>query len=168
MNRERSQRIMEVLSNKAKPLTTQAASLDLTGYLVITGEKTGYMYVDSGNAGVQPIEPWDWMEKVRLSAPSNAFNYATFYFPDDHVGPDIIFALRSPGAGATKIVLCLLQVSTSIPTQNLDLTQTAVEVRTIRVRKSHRRHRSQSSIREPKEPRITSRASWLPEKEGSP
>jgi hypothetical protein len=53
----------------------------------------------------------DWMNAIG----SRQMPYSTFYLPDTHAGPDVIFALQSPGGRAdgtpADIVVCAVQVS---------------------------------------------------------
>ena len=67
-------------------MNSQDSALDLTDYGVVEGSRIGYMY-DQSNA----IELSTWMESVRLSGTPNA----TYYFPDNNAGPDIVFALKA-------------------------------------------------------------------------
>lgn len=70
------------------------------------------LIVNSGKnpnfGSVVPI--WEWMESIRKKKEP----VASFYFPDNNCGPDIVFSLKSKDKSKDKIkdrVLCVLQVS---------------------------------------------------------
>ena len=93
------------MSKEAEPLDFGDPALDLTGYKVIEGSKIGYIY-DQNSA----IKLSKWIESVR----SAGRPVATYYFPEENAGPDIVFALQPPEHSAASIVLCLLQASSRI------------------------------------------------------
>ncbi|KAI9658292.1 MAG: hypothetical protein M1821_002425 [Bathelium mastoideum] len=50
------------------------------------------------------VQLWEWMKSIR----SGQKPAASFYFPDNLAGPDLLFALNQ-GPGSSDIVLCVLQ-----------------------------------------------------------
>lgn len=89
----------------------QPCSLDLSGYTLVRGIKTGHTFDTT-------VPLVDWMNAVRRSIeePETRPN-STFYFPEERAGPDLMFALhKNPPEGGDEVVLCVLQVSESIIT----------------------------------------------------
>lgn len=61
---------------------------------------------ENPNSGsVVPI--WEWMKSIRQK---DLTPIASFYFPDNYCGPDIVFSLE-PTDSSEPRVLCVLQVS---------------------------------------------------------
>ncbi|KAI9686367.1 MAG: hypothetical protein M1822_003712 [Bathelium mastoideum] len=53
------------------------------------------------------VQLWEWMKSIR----SGQKPVASFYFPDNLAGPDLLFALKQE-PGSSDIVLCVLQLKT--------------------------------------------------------
>jgi hypothetical protein len=84
-------------------------ALVLSGYTLIKGNKIGYAYDKT-------VELHDWMKRVRQTQTSGTEPNATFYFPENDTGPDLVFALKSPLSPSPTqtdrdIVLCVVQAS---------------------------------------------------------
>lgn len=104
-------KILQSLS-RATPLNFDIQStLDLSGYSVIEGSKIGYMYSKDNSS---QIHLSTWMNSATTLNPT-----ATFYFPEEQAGPDVVFALRPPEGVAGSIVLVLLQVCMLIGSSNI-------------------------------------------------
>lgn len=98
----RCQQLLEVLSQARSLDTTQTRhTLDLSNHGLLGGKITGQ--ADSGSG--QLIT---WMSSVRCSKTDDQMD-ATFFFPENNLGPDLMFALK-PDRSGRKTVLCLLQV----------------------------------------------------------
>lgn len=76
-------------------------------HCLVEGEKTGHCYDQSQSA----VPIWEWMRSIR----ENEKPVASFYFPDNLAGPDLVFALKSSKrrekSPRDDIVLCIVQVS---------------------------------------------------------
>lgn len=78
----------------------------LEDYCLLEGEKTGHCY----DQRPKDIRIDEWMASIR----NGKKPAASFYFPDNLAGPDILFALKcskmtkeTPGDG---VILCIVQV----------------------------------------------------------
>jgi hypothetical protein len=87
----------------AKSLNADNHVLNLLDYTLVKGGKTGHAYNGS-------VELVDWMKGVRNRDPNKPQN-ATFFFPENNTGPDLIFALHSRSSPNQGAILCLLQAS---------------------------------------------------------
>jgi hypothetical protein len=101
---DRLSRLLEALS-LAKPCNGAEAGdlLQLSQHELLRGRKIG----ESDKGGSEQLVTW--LKSVRYSKRSGDIS-ASFFFPENNLGPDLIFALR-PKALSKDIVLCLLQVS---------------------------------------------------------
>lgn len=52
-----------------------------------------------------------WMKSIRGRDREGDRPIASFYFPDNYCGPDIVFCLAPEKSSITDLVLCVLQVS---------------------------------------------------------
>ncbi|PMD13487.1 hypothetical protein NA56DRAFT_694828 [Hyaloscypha hepaticicola] len=93
----RLQGLLTVLSSAAA--LNPNSSLDLSGYTLAQGDTIGHAYDGS-------VELTEWLSSLRQGEQLNA----TFYLPDNIVGPDLVFALRPNSTANQDVVLCLLQV----------------------------------------------------------
>lgn len=92
------------LLSEATPLNG-GQKLNLSQYDIIQGSNTGLMY------RIQGVELSEWMGQIRNTRKDTGRKVdATFYFPENQAGPDLVFALKSNSS--RNLVLCLLQVST--------------------------------------------------------
>ena len=100
------ERVEEGQASKPDVNDEQLGSLNLVEYNLIRGTKIGHAFDGS-------IPLVQWMSSVRRSIedPETQPN-ATFYFPEEQAGPDLMFALhkKSP-EDRDDLVLCVLQVS---------------------------------------------------------
>ena len=129
------------LLENATPL--RGPSLNLSKTTLIRGEKIGHMYNGT-------IELPGWMKSVRELASATGTDrgiHATFYFPDNEAGPDLVFALRQQSGVP---ILCLLQVRFfffSLPiTLRRSVTKRIVKMRRCRTRQGNQIPRSDASV----------------------
>lgn len=83
----------------------QPGTLNLSGYTLVRGIRAGHAF-----DGTVPLVTW--MRDVRRSIEEPEIRpNATFHFPEEQAGPDLMFALhkKSP-EGRDEVVLCVLQV----------------------------------------------------------
>jgi hypothetical protein len=97
---------LEQSRDTAARSSVQLDSLNLSGYTLVRGIKTGHAFDNT-------VPLVDWMSAVRRSIKKPEIRpNATFYFPEEQVGPDLMFALhKKPPEGRDEVVLCVLQVS---------------------------------------------------------
>ncbi len=58
----------------------------------------------------EPVPIWKWMETIR----TGEVPVASFYFPDNLAGPDILFSLESAIPDSGDRIICILQVSLTL------------------------------------------------------
>jgi hypothetical protein len=74
-------------------------------YCLVEGDRTRHC----NNQSQSSIPIWQWMKSIR----DGRKPVASFYFPDNLAGPDLLFALKnskSTKKNPLKVVLCIVQV----------------------------------------------------------
>jgi hypothetical protein len=91
---------------KERGITLKGKVKDFTGdYCLVEGDRTGHC----NNQSQSSIPIWQWMKSIREGRKP----VASFYFPDNLSGPDLLFALensKSTKKNPLKVVLCIVQV----------------------------------------------------------
>lgn len=90
-----------------KPLEGAGVKDFARNHCLVEGKRTGHCYDQSLSSSI-PI--WDWMRSIREGRKP----VASFYFPDNLAGPDLLFALKRKGptqeSARDDIVLCVVKV----------------------------------------------------------
>ena len=129
----RREQVLKMLSNDSKDREQRSmGSLEL--HRLVEGRNIGYPYDRTGSFGSRSVREstrhWTllmvnsgenpnfgsrvsigkWMESIRMGEKP----FASFYFPDNYCGPDVVFCLAPEKPSIENLVLCVLQVSLSL------------------------------------------------------